>query len=94
MNPENNDKDIRDKEIREGVSNYRKLKNITPTPGSKREGSCEAYPGGEFANLVECQLAHTIEGQGDWYSLNNEEVKVGTHEYLKKINFYKSGGPR
>lgn len=94
MNPENDEKDIRDKEIREGVSNFRKLRNITPTPGSKREGSCEAYPGGEFANLVESQLAHTIDGQGHWSSLKDEEIKAGTHEYLKKINFYKSGGSR
>jgi len=59
--------------IRIFVHNYRKKYGITPTPGSKPEGSCFCF--GEGPNLLYRQLVLTTEGDGDWPALKDAAIR-------------------
>jgi len=61
--------------IHEFVNWMRSRQSITPTPDRKMEPSCISF--GEFNNLIYCQLIPTIDGDGDWASLNDPDIRQG-----------------
>ena len=60
--------------IKQGVSQH-KLRHRQLV-----EGSC--YVNGEFYNLVETQLVHTIDGYGGWQELQFPELLEGCYNYV------------
>ena len=68
--------------ITDYVNAYRIKHNITPTPGRKLEFSCYAI--GEGTNLLYRQLVPTINGDGDWPSLQDGEIRKLVLEQIAK----------
>jgi len=64
------------------VEDYRTRYNIIPTNGYKPELSCYAF--GEFYNLLYRQLVLTINGDAGWKEIENDEIRKGVLEEIKK----------
>lgn len=65
---------------------YREKHGVTPTPGSKPEGSC--FANGEFVNLLYGQLVTTPEFTWGWGELRNPEVLAGVVQEIKRNRLY------
>lgn len=73
------------REIQRVINDFRAQKGVIPTPGSKFEGSCFNFPGGEMGNLFHTQLVHTNEGTGNWSELDNPEILNDVWDYAKSL---------
>lgn len=68
--------------VKAAVQKARAEKGIVPTPGLKTEGSCFAFPGGEFGNLFWAQLVPTTRDSGEWPTLRFPEILRGVYNYI------------
>lgn len=68
------------------VEEIRNEKRISPTPGSKLEGSCIGARGGEMANMFWAQLVYTTNGTGEWRTLSNPTILEGVYEYVSSLD--------
>ncbi len=68
------------------VKKIRVLNNLEPSQDVKMEISCNAYPGGEIAHLLERQLVTTNYGEGCWREVMGEN---GTTVRKKVVNLIK-----
>ncbi|HCM43807.1 MAG: hypothetical protein UY39_C0026G0003 [Candidatus Kaiserbacteria bacterium GW2011_GWC2_49_12] len=82
--PEKRDAEREMKTIRDFVHAYRDEHDITPTPGLKSELSCIGF--GEGFNLFFRQLTLTVDGDGEWKSLEDPEIRKLALEEIEAQN--------
>lgn len=72
--------------ISSAIERIRAERKITPTPGTKLEGSCYATRGGEMANMFWAQLVHTSNGEGEWQTLTDSNILEKLYEYVFSLD--------
>ena len=72
--------------VSSAVERIRAERKITPTPGTKLEGSCYATRGGEMANMFWVQLVHTSSGEGEWRMLSDPDILEELYEYVSSLD--------
>lgn len=72
-------------ELHHAVRRLRAIRRIDSSEVDRRhksEFSCESYPGGEIAHLVERQLLTTEFGYGSWREVSTDEMLRSALEYI------------